>query len=164
MNLKCTHCGRDIPEGGDVQRVPPPEKLLVGLKSGALGLYPHPDHQGEPDETLHPECCPDFFDPENNPCRMEQLLMEIRESLVEEVREEVREEYREKFESGHESRYCVECWEELEADDDQEPGEPMCPWCKTPEFVWEKSTPSGVIYCCTRCGKYWNEEEEELAA
>jgi len=160
--MKCTHCGKDILAGGDVQRIPPLEKLFVGLKSGALGLYPHPDHQGEPEETLHHDCCSSFFDPENDPYLREQIMMEIREDAWAEIREELKEEFRSKFQSRNPTRYCIDCWEELECDGQEPNCEPMCLWCKTSEHVWEKATPQGVIYCCTRCSRYWNDDEDEL--
>ena len=161
--MRCAYCRGEIPEGTAVQRIPPLEQLLMGRKSGVLGLYPHPEHNDEED-VLHPACCGAYFDPESNPYIQEQILMDVRAEVEDEIREEIKEEYREKFESAGPTRYCAECWEELEEGDGQEPEEPMCPWCKTPEHVWEKSTANGVVYCCTRCRKYWDSEEQELAA
>ena len=165
--MKCAYCRGEIPEGTAVQRIPPLEQLLVGRKSGALGLYPHPEHEKDEEDVLHPACCGAYFDPESNPYIQEQIMMDIRGELEDEIREEIKEEYKEKFElrSNNPTRYCVECWDELE--DSvliQEPGEPMCPWCKTHDNVWERTVGNDTVFCCTRCGKYWDEDEKELAA
>jgi hypothetical protein len=163
--MKCAYCEENILEGTAVQRIPPPEQLLAGHKSGALGLYPHPEHQGEEEDVLHPTCCSSYFDPEVNPYVQEQIIMDVRAEVEDEVREEIREEFREKFRTKNPTRYCVECWEELEESGLlQEPGEPMCPWCKTHDNVWERTVEDNTVYCCTQCGKYWDENEEELAA
>lgn len=171
--MRCPVCQKEVLPGQAVQRMPPREIAEVGPKSGRVGLYPHPQHLGDTEAVVHDTCCIGFFDPESDPEVYDRLMDEAREACEDEIREEVRQEFKDKFdmvssmiaEGDHE--FCVNCWEEL-ADEEMAPEEPpeetMCLWCKKTDQVWERPTPEGRVYCCVRCGKYWDEDEEELAA
>jgi Zn finger protein HypA/HybF involved in hydrogenase expression len=174
--MRCTYCRKDILPTQEAQRLPPPELVLVGPKSGLVGLYPHPQYQGEEEAVIHhPHCCMPWFDPGDNPRIFDRLQDELREKIVKDVQDEIREEFQDRIErvwvmigEGN-LNFCGHCLEELEEEPEgpefeEPPGEPDCLFCKSNTYVWEKTTPEGVIYHCGQCRKYWNEEEEELAA
>lgn len=166
MLLRCVACNGDLKEGAEVHRIPPTERVLLGEKSGVLGIYP----QGE---TVPPEnqdiihhnysCYEKYFSPMDNPFLYDSITKEMGEMMEKEIREEVREELASQFEDLKEMvgqknfNFCVDCWANLEPD---EP--PVCLWCKRPDHVWMHQKLQGTVLCCTACNKYWDDREDEL--
>jgi hypothetical protein len=59
------------------QRLPPPEKVDVGPKTGILGVYPCEEYEGEADTLVHhPECCAGFWEDLRDPYIQEALEAE----------------------------------------------------------------------------------------
>ncbi len=168
--MKCTVCSDTFRPGQKVQRIPRPEVLMVGGKSGQTGVYADPSSEGIAEEIVHyPECCMGFFDPEHNPYIYDLETERMREELRDEVEDEVKEEYRDKLEritgalaSGQrldEQNICCECWSELQ---DEKPI--MCIFCKKDECVMELRRRDGIYRFCMHCQKWWDNTEKEVAA
>jgi len=166
MQKKCASCHQEFREEDEVQRVPPLEKVRRGQKSGELGVYPstdkvHPDDQ----DLLHNKhgCYEKFFSPMDNPFLYDAISNRVYIEREDQIREEVQEEMMNRFDevkemiSERKFNFCVDCWADLEED---EP--PVCLWCKSPDYVWMHQRRQGMMFCCTRCNKYWNDQEEEM--
>lgn len=165
MPIRCAACRKDFQDGDDVQPVPALERVLRGEKSGALGVYPQGETvpHDEQDFIHHDYHCYEMFFSPTEGFLYDSVIKQMGEEWGDTNKDEIREEYSQKFEEVKEMigqqnfQFCVECWAELDAD---EP--PVCLWCKSPDFVWMHQKPQGMIFCCTRCNKYWDNEEEEL--
>ena len=185
--MQCAACRKEFQEGDEVQRVPPLEVVLRGEKSGILGIYPYKgggirfdsldmthhdprrDEEGGIDslDFVHHNhrCYEKYFSPVDNPFLYDAIAKLVETEKEEQIREEIREELRDRFDtikemiSDHQFNFCVDCWANL---DEDEP--PYCLWCKSPDNVWMHQKPQGMILCCTACNRYWNDQEEELAA
>jgi hypothetical protein len=164
--MRCAACRVEFKHGDEVQRVPPIERALRGEKSGVLGIYPmSPEVAVEDQDLLHNNysCYEQYFSPLDNPFMYDALAKVVECEKEGEIYDEVREDFTTKFEMVKEMvgeqnfNFCVECWADLEV---KEP--PVCLWCKSPDFVWLHEKLQGTILCCTRCGKYWDDQEEEL--
>ncbi len=151
--MRCYLCDKPLLLGEEVQRLPRPDKVQIGEKSGQLGVYPSPDYQEDEQEIIiHSKCCPAFFDPESNPHLYDEYAEKIREAVTHDVYSEVED---------HFQNHCTKCGDPLE--DVQEPENPNCLWCKTNVRVWTMNLrDTGIIYRCDICNHYWNEFEEEL--
>jgi hypothetical protein len=93
----------------------------------------------------------------------DSIVKSVADEREKDIRDEVRDEFSQQFEvvkemiSEQRFNFCVDCWANIEED---EP--PYCLWCKATDYVWMHQKPQGMIFCCTRCNKYWDDQEEEL--
>ncbi len=164
--MRCPVCSEPIQNGQTVQRIPVPEMVMQGAKSGQLGCYAHSGFQGQTEDIVHyPECCMGFFSPDDNPYIYDQVTETLREELRRELLSEMREEFKDKFQRvqqlAGEGRVCTECWDELEGEEEN----PMCIFCKRPETVWQQTAwNGGKVFFCSACQKYWDQDEQELTA
>lgn len=167
---KCAACHKEFVAGDDVQPIPSIEVVQRGAKSGVLGIYKKEATVGsEVSDYVHHQygCYEKYFSPMDNAFMFESLHDTIVERVYKEREEEIRSEVIDEFEirfeeikkmiSEKKHSFCVDCWAELEED---EP--PACIWCRSQNYVWMHQKRSGMIFCCTRCNKYWDDEENEL--
>lgn len=162
---RCVVCQESFQDHEEAQRIPPPEIVARGSKSGALGLYEHNDYKHDGDDVVHfPHCCMAYFNPEDNPRIFDEIQGQLQQELEPQMREEVIEEFREKFEKllgaaalGQVLPFmCNKCWGQDEPI--------MCIFCKKDECVGEYRTRNGVFFHCMWCKKWWNSNEEEVVA
>jgi hypothetical protein len=166
MQNHCVACRKQFHDGDQVQRLPPLEEIRRGEKSGLLGAYPLDNTPEDDQDLVHHDfgCYEIFFSPADNPFLFDAIVKQVEEARESEIRDEIRDELATKFEEVKEMisernfNFCVDCWANL---DEDEP--PYCLWCKDTQYVWMHQTPQGMILCCTRCNKYWNDQEEELS-
>lgn len=133
--MKCSYCGMPFEAGQKAYVVMPMVQVLMGPKSGLLGIYSEHAQEAEPD-LVHvvppiPDAIPciiGFFDPEWNSEMWDQIVGQMREDVEAELRPELREEFEAKISNltdiverrGGEIPYCVECFDEVETEEDQQ--------------------------------------------
>ena len=106
-----------------------------------------------------------FCDPEQNPHIYDEITARIRAEIEDGVFEVAREEFQDKLRelqkriADEDLNFCIDCGDDIDPYE-----ETMCPWCKQTEKIWNHHKPEGLIFYCGNCGKYWDEDEEELAA
>jgi hypothetical protein len=163
---KCGHCNKAFLDTDAVQPLPAPMRVRMGQKSGQLGLYPHEAFSESEIVVLHyPSCFIAYANIEENPYLYDQLYAEWHSEMEDQLNEEMKERYREKFDRVRKQvadgnfNFCVECFDLLE-----DPPPLMCLWCKKKDAVWTQTRDTGEVHFCARCHRYWNDQEEELAA
>ncbi len=152
--MKCYSCNKALLLNEEVQRLPRPDIVAQGGKSGVPGLYPHPDFsEDEGEVVIHSKCAPAFFDPESNPLLFDEYAARIREAVTHDIYAEAED---------HFQNHCTKCGDILD-DEELYAEEPPCLWCKTSIPVWSKTSPRhGLVYYCGQCQRCWNEFEEEV--
>ena len=161
MQRKCSACRVEFLPDDLVQRVPPVAQVKRGTKSGLLGIYSTEDTPEEEWDVIHAtrKCIELFFSPEEHQVIYDDVVYEIKKDLE----PEIRQSWADKFEVVKEMvreknfNFCIECWTQLEEDE-----LPYCIFCKNTDSVWTQHKEPGSVMYCTRCSRYWDDQDEEL--
>jgi hypothetical protein len=150
MSDKCCACSKAFQDGDEVLTFYI-EKSKRGSKSGMIGFYSHPNYPKDYIDRSHftAACLEKCFSPADNPFLYDTIVAKIRAETTEDIRQEIYDDM------------------DLELDDEfpdmpdiDDP--PFCLWCKGPESVWVQIRSSGYLYACTKCNKYWDQDENEI--
>ena len=147
---RCCACRKQFGPGDEVVTFRL-ETVRRGEKSGQLGFYAHGNYPEDFEDHTHfsAGCLEKTFSPMDNPFMYDAIADKVREEIESEIRDEIYDELSAEFQTEDVPLYAED---EL----------PFCLWCKKTNTVWLQHRHAGIIFFCTVCQKYWDDEETEL--